>query len=85
MGRLLHTFKTTITSSQRLKLSTIRKDPERSWPEHYLYMVAVCNACGGGAEAQVLDNIVHYASADMTTVLMNKYKNERHDHLRQAE
>uniref|UniRef100_A0AAV1TNS0 Retrovirus-related Pol polyprotein from transposon TNT 1-94-like beta-barrel domain-containing protein n=1 Tax=Peronospora matthiolae TaxID=2874970 RepID=A0AAV1TNS0_9STRA len=48
-------------------------------------MVAVCDACGGGAEAQVLDNIVHYASADLTTVLMAKYNIDRHDHLRQAE
>ena len=48
-------------------------------------MVAVCDACGGGAEVQVLNNIVHYASADMTTVSMDKYNNERHDHLRQAE
>ena len=48
-------------------------------------MVAVCDACGGGAEAQVLDNIVHYASADLTTVSMTKYNNDRHDHLRQAE
>uniref|UniRef100_A0AAV1V3T6 CCHC-type domain-containing protein n=1 Tax=Peronospora matthiolae TaxID=2874970 RepID=A0AAV1V3T6_9STRA len=85
LGRLLHTFKTTITASQSMRLFTARKDTKRSWPEHYLYMVAVCDACGGGAEAKVLDNVVHYASADLTTVLMAKYNNDRHDHLRQAE
>ncbi|CAI5716841.1 unnamed protein product [Hyaloperonospora brassicae] len=85
MGRLLHTLKTTITASQSMNLFTARKDPKRSWPAHYLHMVAVCDACGGGAEEKVLDNTVHYASADLTTVLMAKYNNDRRDHLRQAE
>uniref|UniRef100_M4C6P3 RxLR effector candidate protein n=1 Tax=Hyaloperonospora arabidopsidis (strain Emoy2) TaxID=559515 RepID=M4C6P3_HYAAE len=50
MGRLLHTLKTTITALQSMKLFTAKKDSKRSWPEDYLYMLAV-NACGGGAEA----------------------------------
>ena len=37
MGRLLHTFRTTITASQIIRLFTARKDPKRSWPEHILY------------------------------------------------
>ncbi|CAI5707058.1 unnamed protein product [Peronospora farinosa] len=77
-------FKTKITASQSIQLFTARKDLKRSWPEHYLYLVAVSHACGG-ADQQVLDNIVHYASADLSTVLMAKYDNSRVDHLHQAE
>ena len=84
MGRLLHTFGTTITASQSMKLFTARKEPKRSWPEHFLYLVAVCDACGGGAEVQVLDNIVHYASSELSTVLMARYNKGRYNHLRQA-
>ena len=36
MERLHQTFKTTITASQSIHLFTARKDPKRSWPEHYL-------------------------------------------------
>ncbi|CAI5705531.1 unnamed protein product [Peronospora effusa] len=77
-------FRTTITASQLMKLFTAKKDHKRSWTEHYLYMVAVCDACGGGAEARVLDNIVYYASADLSTVLMAKFDAGRIDYLRQA-
>ena len=51
----------------------------------YFVLVAVCDACGRGAEAQVLDNIVHYASRELSTVLMAKYNNRRYDYSRQAE
>ena len=44
-------------------------------------MVAVSDACGG-ADQQVLNNIVHYASTELSTVLMAKYDNLRVDHLR---
>ena len=84
MERLHQTFKTNITASQSMKLFTAKKDSKRSWPEHYLYLVAVSDACGG-ADAQVLDNIVHYASSELHTVLMAKYDGNRVDYLTQAE
>ncbi|KAL7691163.1 hypothetical protein Plhal304r1_c010g0040181 [Plasmopara halstedii] len=55
-----------------MRLFTARKDAKRTWPEHYLYLVAVSDACEG-AGAQVLDNIVHYATSELRTVLMAKY------------
>ncbi|CAI5720384.1 unnamed protein product [Peronospora effusa] len=58
--------------------------PKRSWPEHYLYLVAVSDALGG-ADAQVLANIVHYASSELHTVLMAKYDGKRVDYLVQVE
>ena len=61
MQRILDTFKTTITAAQAMKLFTAKKKSKRSWPEHYLYLVAVSDAANG-AEQQVLDNIVRYAS-----------------------
>ncbi|CAI5705640.1 unnamed protein product [Peronospora effusa] len=68
-----------------MKLFTAKKDHKSSWPEHNLYMVALSDACGGGAEARALDNIVHYASADLSTVIMAKFDAGRIDYLRQAE
>ena len=37
-----------------------------------MHLVAVSDKCGG-ADAQVLDNIVHYASSELHTVLMATY------------
>ena len=45
--------------------------------------MAVSDACGG-ADAQVLENIVHYASTELHTVLMAKYDGSRPDYLAQA-
>ena len=64
IGRLLHTLIDYHTTSQSMKLFTAKKDLKKAWPEHYLYMMAMSDACNGGAEAQVLDNIVNYAYAN---------------------
>uniref|UniRef100_A0AAV1T842 Polyprotein n=1 Tax=Peronospora matthiolae TaxID=2874970 RepID=A0AAV1T842_9STRA len=69
MEKMLQTFRTTITASQAMRLFTAKKDSKRTWPEHYLYLVAVSDACGG-ADSNVLDNTVRYASAELSTVLM---------------
>ncbi|GAB9471347.1 unnamed protein product, partial [Globisporangium polare] len=84
MERLHLTFKTTITSAQSTKLLTAKKDPKRSWPEHFLYLVAVSDATGG-AEALVLENIVQYASLELRHVMMAKYDHNRIDFLCHAE
>uniref|UniRef100_A0AAV1VE91 CCHC-type domain-containing protein n=1 Tax=Peronospora matthiolae TaxID=2874970 RepID=A0AAV1VE91_9STRA len=84
MQRMLDTFRTTITAAQAMKLFTTRKEGKRSWPEHYLYLVAVSDAAGG-AEQQVLDNIVRYASPELSTILMAKYETHRVDYLVHAE
>ncbi|CCI48058.1 unnamed protein product [Albugo candida] len=77
-------FQTTITQTQATKLLTARKDPKRSWPEHFLYLVASSDA-RSGAEALVLKNIVQYASPDLSHVLMAKYDDNRMDYLLHAE
>ena len=84
MQRMIDTFKTTITAAQAMKLFTTKKENKRSWPEHYLYLVAVSDAAGG-AEQQVLDNIVMYASLELSTILMAKYDTHRADYLMHAE
>lgn len=58
MQRLLQTFLTKITSIQSMKLFTAAKSLQQSWTEHFLYLTAVSDACGG-ADNIVLDNIVH--------------------------
>ena len=70
MDRLLHTFRTTITESQSMNILTARKYPKRSWPEYLLYFVAVCDSCAGGAEAQVLYNIVHNTFSDNSSIFI---------------
>ncbi|GMF42088.1 unnamed protein product [Phytophthora fragariaefolia] len=85
MERMLETYKTNITPVQAMKLFTASKDPKRRWPEHYMYLVAISEACGGGADYLVLNNIVQYASADLRTVLMAKVDGTRTDYLQQSE
>ena len=84
MGRMIATFKTSITAAQAMKLFAKRKDPKRTWPEQYLYLVAVTDA-RGGEDTLVLDNIVNHASAELVLVLIAKYDQNRIDHLRHAE
>ncbi|KAG6612645.1 Integrase catalytic core protein [Phytophthora cinnamomi] len=59
--RMIEAFNTNITPAQAMKLFTAAKDGNRSWPEHYMYLVAISEACGGGADYLVLNNIVQYA------------------------
>lgn len=47
MQRMLDTFKTTITAAQAMKFFMMKKDGKRSWPEQYLFLVAVRNAASG--------------------------------------
>lgn len=47
MQRMLHTFVTKITPAQSMKMFTAPKSSKRSWTEHYLYLVAVGEMCGG--------------------------------------
>uniref|UniRef100_A0AAV1UNA8 CCHC-type domain-containing protein n=1 Tax=Peronospora matthiolae TaxID=2874970 RepID=A0AAV1UNA8_9STRA len=84
MQRLLNTFKMTITVAQAMKLFTTKKENKRSWPEHFLYVVDVSDAAGG-AEQQVLDKIVRYASPESSTIIMAKYDTHRMDYPVHAE
>lgn len=84
MQRLLHTFATKITPAQSMKIFTAPKNPKRSWTEHYLYLVAVSEACGG-ADNLVQDNIVHYADPSMRVSMLARLNLTRIDYLRQAE
>lgn len=84
MQRLLQTFATKITPAQSMKLFTALKSPQRNWTEHYLYLTAVSDACGG-AESLVLDNIVHYADPSMRMTMLSRLDIHRIDYLRRAE
>ena len=84
MFQLLETFKTTITASQAMKLFRTKKQPKRTWSEHFLYMAAVSDA-RGGADSLALDNIVHDASPELMNVMRAKYDPTRSDYLRHAE
>uniref|UniRef100_A0AAV1VBC4 Uncharacterized protein n=1 Tax=Peronospora matthiolae TaxID=2874970 RepID=A0AAV1VBC4_9STRA len=67
-----------------MNLFTAKKESKRSWPEHYLYLVAVSDAAGG-AEQQAMDNIVRYASSELSIILLAKFQMYRIDYLVHAE
>ncbi|POM67044.1 LOW QUALITY PROTEIN: Putative retroelement [Phytophthora palmivora] len=85
MEKMLETFKTNITPAHAIQLFTAPKDPKRTWPEHYMYLVAVSEATGGGVDYLVLNNVVQYASADLRTVFMAKADSTRTGYLAHAE
>ena len=77
MQRLLQTFNTKISPAQSIKLFTAPKASHRSWTDHFLYLTAVSDACGG-ANSLVLDNIVHYVDPHMRmTMLSIGYPSDR--------
>lgn len=57
LNRLHQTFKTSITPAQSMKRLISRKEAGQSCTEHFLFLVAVSDACGGAASL-VLNNIV---------------------------
>ncbi|OWZ16109.1 Pol Polyprotein [Phytophthora megakarya] len=61
------------------------KESKRTWAEHFMYLVAISDASGGGADYMVFNNIVGYASEEMKLVLKAKVDNSRTDYVRQAE
>uniref|UniRef100_A0AAV1TUN2 CCHC-type domain-containing protein n=1 Tax=Peronospora matthiolae TaxID=2874970 RepID=A0AAV1TUN2_9STRA len=56
----------------------------RSWPVHYVYLVAVSDVAGG-AEQQVLDIVVRYTSPELSTILIAKYETHPADYQVHAE
>uniref|UniRef100_A0AAV1V1Z5 Uncharacterized protein n=1 Tax=Peronospora matthiolae TaxID=2874970 RepID=A0AAV1V1Z5_9STRA len=84
MQRLLQTFTTKISPAQSMELFTAPKASHRNWTDHFLYLTAVSDACGG-ADNLVLDNIVHYADPHMRTTMLSRLDIHRTDYLRQAE
>ncbi|POM68328.1 Integrase catalytic core protein [Phytophthora palmivora] len=85
MENMLETYKTNLTPARAMQLFTAPKDTKRTWPEHYMYLVAISEATGGGADYLVLNNVVQYASADLRTALMAKVDSTRTDYLAHAE
>ena len=84
MQRLLQTFSTKISPAQSVKLFTAAKASYRSWTDHFLYLTAVSDACGG-ADNLVLDNIVHYVDPNMRTTILSRLDIHREDDLWQVE
>ena len=68
LEKLYTTFHTQIAPAQSIKLFTARKSPSRTWPEHYLYLLAVSEAVGGGADALVAENVIYHAAPELKTV-----------------
>nr|CCA15940.1 conserved hypothetical protein [Albugo laibachii Nc14] len=67
-----------------MKLLTGPKAVHRSWKDHFLYLTAVSDACGG-TDNLVLENIVHYADPSARMMMLSWLVIHRMDYLRQAE
>ncbi|OWZ02905.1 hypothetical protein PHMEG_00025456 [Phytophthora megakarya] len=85
MEKMLEAFRRSITPAQAMDLFVEPKSSKRSWPEHYMYLLAVLDACGTLSDYMVLDSIVQYAVPSMKVVLMAKVDGTRMDHLQHAE
>ncbi|OWZ04657.1 hypothetical protein PHMEG_00023404 [Phytophthora megakarya] len=85
MEKMLEAFRRSITPAQAMNLFVEPKSSKRSWPEHYMYLLAVLDACGTLSDYMVLDSIVQYAVPSMKLVLMAKVDGTRMDHLQHAE
>lgn len=84
MQKLLKTFNTNIPPAQSMKLFTAPMASHRSWKDHFMYLTAVSDACGG-VDSLVLDNIFHYADPHMRMTMLSRLAMHRFDPLRQAE
>nr|CCA19667.1 conserved hypothetical protein [Albugo laibachii Nc14] len=84
MQRLLQTFSTKITPAQSMKLFTAPKAVHRSWTDHFLYLTAVSDACGGSDDL-VLEKIVHYADPSARMMMLSQIDIHRMEFLRQVD
>lgn len=62
------------------------KEESDSWNDHILYLMVLCDAVGG-AEDQILESIVKFASAsrELQGVLQARLNTERENHLREGD
>ncbi|KAG2988876.1 hypothetical protein PC123_g23097 [Phytophthora cactorum] len=47
-----------MTPAHATQLFSAAKEYKRRWPEHYMYLVAISESCGGSADYPVLNNII---------------------------
>ncbi|CAI5706598.1 unnamed protein product [Peronospora effusa] len=71
LNRMLQTFSTKISPAQSMKLFTAPKAAHKSWMDHYLYLTAVSDACGG-MDNLVLQGIVNYADPNMRMTMLSR-------------
>ncbi|ETI29669.1 hypothetical protein F443_23218, partial [Phytophthora nicotianae P1569] len=83
MEQMHMSFKRTLSTQQGMKLFGAKKDPSRSWNEHFLYLNALMMATNA-SPTLVLENIVKYADPELRHALMAKCDITRPDALQQA-
>ena len=62
--KIAEAFKTNVTPAHAMQFFAKSPDPTRTRSEHYMYLIAVSQACNDNADFLVRSNIVQYASAD---------------------
>ena len=85
LDRLGGAFNSNMTMGKANKIFLGKKDPSKSWIDHYLCLLAVNDQVDGGFEYLVLENIVHHEAPEFRLVLMAKRDTNRVDYLKHAE
>ncbi|GMF49894.1 unnamed protein product [Phytophthora fragariaefolia] len=83
MEQMHMSFRCHISTQQGMRLFGQRKEPSRSWNDHFLYLNALM-AATNTSPALVLENIVKYAEPDLRHAMMAKVGMNRPDSLQQA-
>ena len=78
LDKMSEAFRSNMTRAKANKLFMQKKDPRKTWTQHYLYLVALGDAIGG-ADAQVLESIVYYVNPELKTVMCAKMDARRAD------
>nr|CCA20947.1 conserved hypothetical protein [Albugo laibachii Nc14] len=80
LDQLYQAFKVTITHQQAAALFASEKDKSRSWNQHLLYLIALCQE-SESHERLVVENIVKYAAPHLKIAMMVRYQPSCTDYL----
>ncbi|OWZ20843.1 hypothetical protein PHMEG_0004705 [Phytophthora megakarya] len=79
MNRMLVLYMTSIPSAKGIELMLKEKDPTKTWPEHYQYLVYVVNS-----EQCVLQCLCKSTPGYIQSALLTRLNLRRGDHLQRA-
>ncbi|KAE9359935.1 hypothetical protein PF008_g2029 [Phytophthora fragariae] len=83
MNSMLMLYITPIPSAKGIELMSKEKDPSKTWPEHYQYLVYVAER-SGNSEQCVLKCLCKSSPAYIRSAMLTRLNSQRIDHLQQA-
>ncbi|POM73121.1 Hypothetical protein PHPALM_10061, partial [Phytophthora palmivora] len=83
MNCMLMLYMTPIPATKGIEIMAFEKDRNRTWPEHYQFLVYVAER-SGNTEQCVLECLCKSAPAYIQTAMLTRLNTQRQDHLQQA-